>query len=332
MCGGGIDYVDFFDGPPDSSLLDAHDIDNYLQHSFLPWARRDDELVIAVADTSNTNLSWIAERHGERVRIVPVEGAALTAIIEEIFREQLTHDAVYGLADAEPQLCAKETITRKQIIAFSALAAAIVIVSIGWPAIASIGLAIVLTTGYLANIMFRTSLVWVGAKETVEQAPSSPLRIPDISLPRYTVMVPLYREANVLPSLVEALRALDYPAEQLDIKIVVEADDTETIAAARAFDLRAPFEIVCVPDHQPRTKPAACNYALRLARGEFTVIFDAEDRPEPDQLRKAVAAFHASPPEIGCLQARLNFYNANENWLTRGIVAQTPEAIWRDAA
>jgi hypothetical protein len=325
MCGGGIDCVDFFDGPPDSSLLNAHEIDDYLQHSFLPWARRNDEFVIAVADTSNANLSWLAARYGGHLRLVPVEATMITAAIENVFREQLTHDAVYGLADAEPHLCARETITRKQIVIFSALATTIIVAAAAWPAIASAGLAIVLTVGYLANIMFRTSLVWVGAKETVEHAPSFTPRMPDVSLPRYTVMVPLYREANVLPSLIEALRALDYPQQQLDIKIVVEADDAETFAAARALDLRAPFEIIRVPDHRPRTKPAACNYALRLARGEFTVIFDAEDRPEPDQLRKAVAAFRASPPEVGCLQARLNFYNANENWLTRGMLALTPQ-------
>jgi cellulose synthase/poly-beta-1,6-N-acetylglucosamine synthase-like glycosyltransferase len=120
------------------------------------------------------------------------------------------------------------------------------------------------------------------------------------------------------------LRALDYPQHRLDIKIVTESDDTETIAAAEALNPGPPFEIVRVPPHEPRTKPAACNYALNFARGEFVVIFDAEDRPEPDQLRKAVAAFRNAPPDVGCLQARLNFYNAKENWLTTGLMAQTP--------
>ena len=55
------------------------------------------------------------------------------------------------------------------------------------------------------------------------------------------------------------------------------------------------------------------------------MIYDAEDRPEADQLLKAVAAFRASPRSLACLQARLNFYNADHNWLTRGIMAQTPQ-------
>ena len=47
-----------------------------------------------------------------------------------------------------------------------------------------------------------------------------------------------------------------------------------------------------VPDRQPRTKPKALNYALQFATGDLAVIYDAEDRPEPDQLRKAATQFH----------------------------------------
>jgi cellulose synthase/poly-beta-1,6-N-acetylglucosamine synthase-like glycosyltransferase len=131
------------------------------------------------------------------------------------------------------------------------------------------------------------------------------------------VLVPLYREAQVIPGLVAALRALDYPSAKLDIKLIVEIDDRETRAAIERQNLPPTFEIVAVPSLGPRTKPKACNYALHYARGEFVVIYDAEDRPEPTQLRQAVAAFLSGPAELGCVQARLNYYNAVENWLTR---------------
>ncbi|HSA67950.1 MAG TPA: glycosyltransferase family 2 protein [Methyloceanibacter sp.] len=72
-----------------------------------------------------------------------------------------------------------------------------------------------------------------------------------------------------------------------------------------------------MPDLHPRTKPKALNYALPLARGEYLVIYDAEDRPERDQLRKAIAVFQEGPPNLACLQAKLNLYNASDNWLTR---------------
>ncbi|MGH6825870.1 glycosyltransferase family 2 protein [Methyloceanibacter sp.] len=142
-------------------------------------------------------------------------------------------------------------------------------------------------------------------------------RMPDAELPVYTILVPLYREANMLASLTSSLARLDYPAAKLDIKLILEAVDAETIAVARRLHLPGNVEIVVVPDIQPRTKPKALNYALPLARGEYLVIYDAEDRPERDQLRKAIAAFQEGPPTLACLQAKLDLYNATDNWLTR---------------
>ena len=149
------------------------------------------------------------------------------------------------------------------------------------------------------------------------RADPAPDRILDAELPVYTILVPLYREANVLAPLMRALTSLDYPAAKLDIKLILEAVDGETIAAAQSLDLPGTVEIVVVPELHPRTKPKALNYALPLARGEYLVIYDAEDRPERDQLRKAIAAFRAGPPDLACLQARLNLYNAFDTWLTR---------------
>ena len=120
----------------------------------------------------------------------------------------------------------------------------------------------------------------------------------DEDLPIYTVLVPMFREPDVLPILAGALRRLDYPSAKLDIKIVLEEGDAETIAAARALKLEEIFEIVLVPPSHPQTKPKACNYAFRLARGEFTVIYDAEDKPEPDQLKRVVAAFDRAPRKV----------------------------------
>ncbi len=143
------------------------------------------------------------------------------------------------------------------------------------------------------------------------------VRGPDRELPVYTILVPLYREAHMLPGLVDALARLDWPAPKLDIKLILEEVDAETVAAARALDLPSTMEIVVVPAREPRTKPKALNYALPLARGDYLVIYDAEDRPEPDQLRRAFAAFGAGPPNLATVQARLNLYNTEDNWLTR---------------
>lgn len=139
----------------------------------------------------------------------------------------------------------------------------------------------------------------------------------DADLPVYSVLVPLFREEAILPHLAEGLAQLDYPAAKLDIKIIMESVDAGTIAAAASAGFGGNVDFIIVPDGQPRTKPKALNYALEFATGELVVVFDAEDRPEPDQLRKAAAIFAHAPPELVCLQARLDYYNARQNWLTR---------------
>jgi glycosyltransferase XagB len=150
----------------------------------------------------------------------------------------------------------------------------------------------------------------------------------DAELPIFTVLVPMYREAESLPMLAQSLRQLDYPLGKLDIKLVLEADDHDTIEVARTLGLEGVFEIIRVPPSHPQTKPKACNFALQFARGEFLVIYDAEDRPEPDQLRKVVATFRQSSPNTACLQCRLNYFNADENWLTRMFTLDY--ALWFD--
>ena len=135
--------------------------------------------------------------------------------------------------------------------------------------------------------------------------------------PRYTILCPLYKETVILPQFIDAMKAIDYPKAKLEVLLLLEADDTATIQAAKALDLPDFFTIVVVPDSLPKTKPKACNYGLLRATGEYTVIYDAEDIPDPFQLKKAVLAFAVSDTNLGCIQAKLNYYNWNQNLLTR---------------
>jgi cellulose synthase/poly-beta-1,6-N-acetylglucosamine synthase-like glycosyltransferase len=137
----------------------------------------------------------------------------------------------------------------------------------------------------------------------------------DDQLPTYTVLVPLYREAAVVPELMKRLAALDYPGSKLEIFILLEESDPESrLAVARCAESPA-ISVLVVPPAEPRTKPKALTFALPFARGDYVVVFDAEDRPEPDQLRKAASAFREHP-ELGCVQARLRPDNS-ESWLAR---------------
>ncbi|GGA78960.1 glycosyl transferase [Brucella endophytica] len=136
-------------------------------------------------------------------------------------------------------------------------------------------------------------------------------------MPVYTILVPLYKEAAIIPQLLQALSGLNWPASKLDIKLVCEADDPDTIEAIESHVLPPCFEIVRVPNSGPRTKPKALNYALQFARGEFIVIYDAEDRPHPDQLLEAWNAFLTGHRKLACVQAPLLISNFRSDWLTR---------------
>ena len=140
---------------------------------------------------------------------------------------------------------------------------------------------------------------------------------PDGNWPTYAVLVPLHDEADVVPGLLQALSRLQYPHARLAIRLVVEEDDPATRAALANQVLPAHMRVLVVPRGTPQTKPRALAVALDQTPGDFVVVFDAEDLPEPDQLRRAVALFGRVGDDVVCLQARLNTFNPNESWLAR---------------
>jgi cellulose synthase/poly-beta-1,6-N-acetylglucosamine synthase-like glycosyltransferase len=119
----------------------------------------------------------------------------------------------------------------------------------------------------------------------------------------YGVLVPLFREADVLPDLVEALTALDYKHAKLDFELNFEENDAVTVTAVLQTAMPPFMRIIVVPDRQPRTKPKELAMALKLMRGELIAVFDAEDIPAVDQLRKAASVFVTYPGRYACRQA-----------------------------
>jgi cellulose synthase/poly-beta-1,6-N-acetylglucosamine synthase-like glycosyltransferase len=156
-----------------------------------------------------------------------------------------------------------------------------------------------------------------------------PIRPGGPPLPRYAVLLPVRNEANMLRHLVSRVDALVYPRQQLRILLLIEQDDWETLTAAR--ELGIPLHsrsgrtaggyvrVVVVPPGGPKTKPNALNAAMEIVVREgceFVTVYDAEDRPEPDQILKAVGTFRAADPRLACLQAELAFWNDDTNWVT----------------
>ncbi len=144
----------------------------------------------------------------------------------------------------------------------------------------------------------------------------------DIHLPIYSILIPLRDEAQMVEQLTKAMQALDYPPEKLDIKFIVEQASPKTVKAIENTLQENPnFELVVVPPYAPHTKPKALDYALPMVRGEYLVIYDAEDIPQKDQLRLAATRFY-NEPSIDCVQAELVIDNAKESWLTTLFAAE----------
>ena len=312
--------VDLIKEPPDPALLLAADADFYSRQLTMPWRRRDGRLVLATAEPGPGTVLSARGRWGADIEFVVASKFDIVFAVQTAFAEVLSHRAVFELAELDPQMSARTVFTTGQMIAAYA---ALTMVLLGL-AYAPLDTLIVLNVAfaffYLCNFILKGVLVSIGGGRSAEIDETVAIEaraLRDEDLPVFTVLVPMFREAGMLPQLAQALRNLDYPLGKLDIKIVLEADDRETVEAARGLGLEGVFEIIVVPRSDPQTKPKACNFALRFARGEYLVVYDAEDRPEPDQLRKVVATFRRSPPNTACLQCRLNYYNVRENWLTR---------------
>lgn len=247
----------------------------------------------------------------ERARALPARPA----------HEALPRHAVLGPPAA---MSAARTLSEGQKRVLLASGVGLAVLLLLAPMVTLTALVALATILYLAVFAFRFRIFVTALRGswTVDIPDEEARAIPDADLPVYTVLVPAYREPQVIGRIIAALSQLEYPASKLDVKLLLEEDDEETIAAASAASPPDHIEIVRVPYSEPRTKPKACNYGLLRALGSLVTIYDAEDRPEPLQLRRAVAAFERQPPEVACLQAKLSYHNANQNLLTRWFTAE----------
>ena len=207
------------------------------------------------------------------------------------------------------RLSARAGISGAQIAAAGLIAASALGLAIANPPLLAGCLAAGSWAIFLASIALRSMAA------VADSATPRPRMLTDHELPVYTIVAALYRESEVVEDLVRAFDALDYPKSKLDIKLVVERRDRETLSRILELKLPARYEVVVAPPGEPSTKPRALDIALAAARGELLTVYDAEDEPSPGQLRLAASRF-ASEPDLDCLQARLTVRNTNESWLS----------------
>ncbi|WEX09081.1 glycosyltransferase [Chelativorans sp. AA-79] len=241
-----------------------------------------------------------------------VTPSALRRAIRDRSKKDLAHIAVHGLFEKAPDLSARHVLNAWQGIAMGAVTTLAVTGLALAPSAALVTLHVVLSLFFFICVALRVA-VSQGARNPTPPAVLRTMRAEQ--MPVYTVLVALYKEAEVVPELLVSLGRLVWPRSKLEIKLVCESDDLETLAAIRAQELRPWVEVIEVPPRGPRTKPKALSYALPMTTGEFVVLFDAEDRPHPFQLAAAWERFRTSAEDLACLQAPLVITNRREGWI-----------------
>lgn len=320
----GLDYVEVLTQRPDRSLFKRFDLPHYLRYRYVPMKLEGEVMTIACTSPSQALKHELARRTGFAVVLAVTSPRDLTAVLSHYGEIPIMRRATHQLRRQHKHLSASRTLLPFQVKALLGLGVAIIAAFI-WNMEKSWNILLVACNlFYLMALAFKLQLYAQGMhgartmQKLEEKLKLEAVSMPADDLPVYSILVPLYGESfAVMSRLISALHALDYPKEKLDIKLITEADDTTTIDAL--LQLRPPetMEIIRVPASLPRTKPKACNVALGTVRGEFLVIYDAEDAPQPDQLRKAVALFRSERGDLACVQSPLNYYNRSENLLTK---------------
>lgn len=269
---------------------------------------------VALAAPDFFGVLRLADYCNRRPEVVPniclVPAPALRRHIVELSSAALLDGARQNLVRKWPYAAAQLDLTKpvRYLFVFALACLAGVIV-----------LAPVLGQSWLAPLWIALVLLPTVLRLLALFVPPEPVRSLEASidasdLPVYSILVPLRHEANMVDQLCASLARLEYPPEKLDVIFVIESRSSGTVRRVRRHLADSRFSMIVVPDAPPRTKPKALGYALPMCQGEFVVVFDAEDRPEPDQLLRIVAQFRAQP-DVACIQARLVIDNGRQGML-----------------
>lgn len=305
----------------DMALIPDIKREEVMEYQVLPFKREKDTIVALTAypDSANT-LVFLKERFKvSSVRQILITDLDLTNIAEKIYRDAILDKAIYGLFYRKPEESAYSVFSKTQVIILGIL----FFIALIWAYFSVLSLFIFfnlfIQVFYTIAIVFKFVISLAGVRSEITKLVTDEevKALKDEDLPVYTILIPAYKEAKVIGLLINSLKKMDYPQNKLDILLLLEENDKETFEAAKKNRPPGNWRFLIVPASQPTTKPKACNYGLFFSRGKYLVIYDAEDIPEPDQLKKVVAAFRKGDKNIICYQGALNYFNKNENILTR---------------
>lgn len=307
----GFRVLDIHSVLPDPRLIDMLGAATCLCHGLVPWRRAGGVTVVALSRPAE----FQAIRPMLEARLGPVTAGlvsaqAVTAAVHAWRGPRLAYAAENQVPESES--CRSWPGLLRSPRGLAALSAGLAL------AVCSpLGFGLAMMAVALVTLVLHTGLKLVAAYAALRYPAPLPRPTAGLDLPTISILVALYREGNIARRLVGRLARLDYPEELLDVILAVEADDKVTLAALTAAELPPWIRVIMVPAGEIKTKPRALNHALGYARGTIIGIYDAEDAPASDQLRKVVAQFAVADPRVACLQGMLDYYNPRTNWLSR---------------
>ncbi len=316
--------IEAFEAKCQKELLSNLDPSIVIRYHVLPFFKPTPDELVVLTDYPGKNFSLVFNTLKKKYNVKKVLPWIVTDLdfahaVQYIWNDKLADEAIYGLFYRNPDQSAIRVFTKTQIFLLGCSAYFLLIWLYFYP-LSCISFCFgIIQAIFSMLVLFKTLLSFAGARrEQYEPISQEEVRqISNSELPTYTILIPAYKEPNVIGKLVTALKKLDYPQSKLDIILLLEEDDKATLEAAKKAKPPGNWRFIIIPHAIPKTKPKACNYGLFFARGEYLTIYDAEDIPEPDQLKKAVIGFKKHDSSCVCLQAALNYFNADENFITR---------------
>ncbi|MDB6454861.1 glycosyltransferase [Falsirhodobacter sp. 20TX0035] len=306
----GMRWIDPRSHAPDPRLIDQAGLDLCLRHGLLPWRQSGNVTVILapLPEIYEAHREHLAECFGPVVCALADQDAIQTALLE-VRGPTLAAQAQSALTDTYSCRTWNTAAVRQPVIlGLLALLGATIL----WPATV---LAVASIWGIL-SLLACVGLKLAAAIAAFRDVPRPPVATV-AHWPTVSVIVALYREADIAERLILRLSRLDYPRDKLEILLAVEERDHLTREALARAALPDWMRVIVTPHGKLKTKPRALNHALRFCRGSIVGIFDAEDAPAPDQIRRIAERFHSAGPDLACLQGILDYYNPRTNWIAR---------------
>ena len=276
-------------------IHDYSQINIYIRGGYFLYIDKANSIVLVIYDLNN--LKWLINTH-RNTKVQLITKKEFYQLFEQNFSHLNMVKAKYFLQLYTNQILAQNINYTKSITVFLI---SYFLILLNYPYIFHI----INITCYFVQSVFKL-IVFIRAliSENQYTANSYYLNSWYNTLPIYTILIPLYRESKKLKSILLNIDNIIYPKGRLDVKIIIEADDYSMIQEIALYDLPNYIHLVQVPISLPRTKPKALNYAMQYCRGEYLVVYDAEDKPDCDQLLKAVVLFKNLPQQYACLQRK----------------------------